>query len=195
MTLSDRSANTFEFASSFSFPPQNFFTYFVPIDPYSSLWRTTSLAGGCGAGYFGILAMLLAGIGLLYFKKDQYPICFAVISIIAITIMLGHYSPLYKIYFNWIPGISIFRIPARSQVFLVFSMSILAGFGCRYLIEAVLTKKQLAAIISLVFFQLSIIIAGAFFLKISVLSREIMLAVFYCIRCIYHIGICKIPEE
>jgi len=90
--------------------------------------------------------------------------------------MLGRHTPLYVLYFKLLPGISIFRLPARGIVFVVFSISILAGFGVHHLSMTSLSKKQHLLMLILSFFLLLCLFVGAKIFGIPLLSDKILLA-------------------
>jgi uncharacterized membrane protein YfhO len=172
MPLSDRAKNTYEFATFMSFPPQNFFTFLVP-KPHTALLDTNWEFGG----YLGVLSILLAGIGAVFSKPRQYTWCFGIIIFIAITIMLGHYTPVYHLYYKWLPIISTFRVPARCMFILVFSIAVLVGFGVQHLCESPLTRKQHGVVmVGLTIISLCLF-GGAKVFKIPLASKEMLLAI------------------
>jgi hypothetical protein len=137
MFLSDRAKNTYEFATFLSFPPKNFFTLIVP-NPKTPLVDTNVEF----TAYFGILAGVLAGVGLLCYRKPQDLWPYVMMLLMALTMILGEHTFLYKIYYTWLPGISIFRIPARSLVIFVFGMAVLVGFGVKHIAECGISLRQ-----------------------------------------------------
>lgn len=176
MSLSDRAQNTYEFATFMSFPPQNFFTFLV-AKPREALLNTNWEFGG----YMGILSAVLAAMGMVFSKHRRYSYCFGIIAVIAVTIMLGSYTPIYHFYFKHLPGISTFRIPARCLVVFVFSMAILVGLGIRQLCESHIPKRQQIFMMAVLAILLIALFVGADVLHISLTSREILLAIGFII--------------
>jgi len=173
MSLSDRAEKTYQFATSWSFPPRNFFTFLVPKPP-------SSLIDSALSGYFGILALILAGIGAGASKYRPHVWCFRIMALIAVTIMLGSYTPIYHLYYKWLPGISTFRIPFRCIVIFVFSMTALAGFGVRHICEATTGKQRLVAMIWPGILLLCLF-GGAAALRIPLTRKEMVTAVAFFI--------------
>jgi hypothetical protein len=172
LSLSDRAKNTYRFATFGSFPPQNFFTFLVPKieTPLLPMFWEFS-------GYLGIFSVILAGIGAGFSKHRRHVWCFMVILFIAVTIMLGSYTPIYYLYYKWLPGISTFRIPARCLVIFVFSMALFVGFGIQHICESAITRKQyIAAMVwsAILFLWLFV---GAKVFQIPFVSKEMVIAV------------------
>jgi len=172
MSLSDRAEKTYQFATAYSFPPQNFFTFLVPVIENSSLKPDVEFAG-----YIGIPAIILAGIGAAFYRHSPHTWCFRIMALIAAAIMLGKYTPLYHLFYNCLPGISTFRIPARCLVIFVFSMAILAGFGIQHICETTITRKHHIAAMGLCAVLLLCLFAGAAFFQVPLASKDIVLAV------------------
>ena len=171
ISLSDRAKNTFEFVSFMSFPPENFLTFFVARPKTVSLDIDVEFAG-----YFGVLAVVLAGVGGLFSTKRQYIWPCLLISLIAITMMLGNHTFFYQFYYNWVPGISVFRIPARCLVVFVFFMAVLVGFGMDHLCERRLTKRQNGILmVGLIFLSLGLVFWGKA-LQIPSMSKGMLFA-------------------
>jgi uncharacterized membrane protein YfhO len=173
MSLSDRAENTFEFATFYSFPPRNLFTFLIPKpDIDSSILN----ANWEFAGYIGIISIFLAGIGVLFSTLRQYTLSFASMLLIALTIMLGHYTPIYHLYYKWLPLLSTFRIPSRCLIILVFSMAVLCGLGVSHLNESQLTgKKNIVIIVGLTLLFICQL-GGCIFFKIPLNSKGPLLS-------------------
>jgi len=176
MSLCDRAKSTYEFATFISFPPLNFFTFLVPNPTTSHINTNREFAG-----YLGILPIILAGIGGGLSKQRRYTLCFGIMIFIATTIMLGHYTPIYQLFYKWLPGISTFRIPARCIVILVFSIAVLAGFGVRQLCETPLSRKQHIVVIACLAIILLCLFGGAKVFQIPLTSKEMLFAICFTI--------------
>jgi len=176
MSLSDRAKNTYEFATYMSFPPQNFFTFLVPrpqTDLLNTFWELS--------GYLGILSIVLAVTGAVFSKQRQHTCCFGIMLFIAATIMLGRYTPIYQLYYKWLPGISTFRIPARCLVIFVFFMAALVGLGVQQLNESQLTRKRQLFTMTFLTILLLSLFGGAKVLGVPLVSKEILLATAFVI--------------
>jgi uncharacterized membrane protein YfhO len=172
MSLSDRAEKTYQFATAYSFPPQNFFTFLVPVTKGSVLTADCEFSG-----YIGVLAVILAGIGACFSRHSQHTWCFRIMALIAVTIMLGNNTPIYHLYYQCLPGISTFRIPARCLVIFTFSMSALTGLGIQHICQTATTRKQRIAAMGLCAVLLLCLFAGAAFFQVPLASKDIVLAV------------------
>jgi hypothetical protein len=178
---SDRVKNSYDFVTTYSYPPQCFFTFLVPkpsvraswneLQSFRELVRSWELSG-----YIGVTSLMLAGIGSVFSKYRKYSLCFCVMSAISITVMLGYYTPIFKLYYKYVPGMSIFRIPSRCIIILVFSLSTLAGFGIDKLLKSELTVKFRIFLLIFVSIILIVLFGGAKFFGIPANSGEILVA-------------------
>jgi hypothetical protein len=173
MTLSERAANTYEFATSLSFHPKNFFTFLVPQPqtPPQVLNTNWELSG-----YFGILSLVLAAIGAIFSKHRKYTLCFMIMLFLALTMMLGNFTPIYHLYFKYFPLLSTFRVPARCMVIFIFLMSGLVGFGVQKICESQLTKKQHGVVMAWLAVLSLGLLGGANAFQISWVCKEMLLA-------------------
>lgn len=164
-SLSPRSMNTYEYATFLSFPPLNFFHF---IAPYYFSPPTLPLAPEFGC-YIGISSIILAFIGGAFSLFKKHSFAFGIMLFVAATFVLGCNTPVYFVYYNVLPLLSTFRVPARCMVLFIFIMSILAGFGIHHLCEFGLKKSQkYSVIIVLVIISVCIIYAIYAFRNIGV---------------------------
>lgn len=143
MLRSDRSANTYEFATFVSFPPSSALGLLVPytdtfrgfgatIDsnlPYSMVRIQWELAAYCGG-----LTLALAGIS---FAVRRQPVLTAVrvVLVLAVILMLGRYTPFFAVLFKLLPGLTMFRIPARAVLLAEWALAVAAAFGFDFLLQ------------------------------------------------------------
>ena len=135
---------SFKDASTFSLTPQYFITLIIPEffgSPINNTyWHHGNLWELCG--YAGVLPLILALIGIIYRKNNIYMPIFSVMALFTLLFSLGKYTPIFTIFYYYVPGFDLFRAPARFLFVYVFSISILAGFGSSFLTENI-SKKQL----------------------------------------------------
>ncbi len=107
--------------------------------PPSFTWRGTDLftAQNVGQSYIGALplALLIAGLvrgDLLQREVRFFAVAFAVMLLYA----LGWYTPVFRIVYEIVPGVSLYRRPADA-VFLIGALgSILAGYALHRMLAA-----------------------------------------------------------
>ncbi len=86
-----------------------------------------------GAGYLGLLPILLAGIAVAR-RRDRYTLFFAVASFVALLFAFG--TPLYALVYYGIPGFDQVRSPFRWLIVYSFCVAALAGLGVDALMAA-----------------------------------------------------------
>ena len=154
-SLSIRAMNTYEFVTFLSFNPLNLFHYIAPYFVSPSIKLAPEFA--C---YVGILSIILAFIGGAFSRHRQYTIPLIIMLLAAFTFMLGNNTPIYYVYYKFLPLFSSFRIPARCNVIFDFLLSILVGFGLQHICELGLKEYQrLYAIAGLVIISICIFVA------------------------------------
>ncbi len=147
--LSQRAAITFEKASEGSltwsqlatlFFPKMFgasgasgFEYFGP-GQYFYYWETCI--------YLGVLPLLLAVVSFTLAKKQKYVAFLLAIAAFSLVFTLGDNTPLFKLFYSFVPGFSKFRIPARMGILLTFSISLLSAFALQHIFYAEKTANE-----------------------------------------------------
>lgn len=138
-----------------SLHPAFLLTAFVPdlfgfglIDPKVEYWgpasanwsaQWLSLSKNMGMMYIGalpIMAIVLLGMrrGLLLSREIRF---FTIATVVMLIYALGRYTPFFELFYNYIPGIDLFRRPADATFLLGGTLAILAG----YLIHVNLTRN------------------------------------------------------
>ena len=104
--LSIRSGGlTFRTASSFSLQPADLLSALLPNYGGPPPIET--------AAYAGVTGLLLAIIGLLFYQRRPPARFAALLGTVALLLALGRYSPLYWVAYYVVPGVGLFRAPAR----------------------------------------------------------------------------------
>lgn len=108
-------------ASSFSLPPFEILTAFLPTftDPPFSEFNA----------YVGIVGLGLAWIGISNWRRSTYAPYLAGIAVLGLFLAFGGYNPLYRFFYDIIPGLNLFRVPARWLFLPAFGLAGLAGLG------------------------------------------------------------------
>ncbi len=85
-------------------------------------------------GYIGILPLVLAMTAALRWKHKARAF-FLLAAIVAVLLVLGRYTPLYRLMYK-IPVYNAFRIPPRNWYEFDFAVAVLAGAGLDTLLSA-----------------------------------------------------------
>jgi len=144
--------NSYEYATEWSFSPQEIITFFVPNYygfgklPYSgpatgnkemkvpTYWGQKVFEDV--APYMGIFVFFLAIIGMIYYKRDVFVQSLIVLSIFLLFISFGkNLSIIYDIFFYYVPSFNKFRAPSMALALMQFAFPILAGYGFNAILE------------------------------------------------------------
>jgi len=130
---------SFSEATIQSFSPKYFLTLIYPFifgNPANASYQLFN-KGGLDifwekTAYVGIIPLILAFFGVFYKKKQfLYKKAMIFLLIVSLLLVLGRYSPISFVYL--FPPFNFFQIPARFLILMIFSLSILAGYGLEML--------------------------------------------------------------
>jgi hypothetical protein len=134
--LSQRAQITYEKATEGSLSYPQLFTLILPKlfgtagaqsyaywgpGPYWYFWETCI--------YLGILPLFLAAIALVLRPGEKELWFYSGVGLFSLFFALGGSFPLHRFFFDYVPGFSTFRDPARMGIFLSFAASLLSAFA------------------------------------------------------------------
>ncbi|MFP4163381.1 MAG: YfhO family protein [Chitinispirillaceae bacterium] len=93
------------------------------------------------AVYAGILPLVLSFIAL-FFVRGSFVAFLGIMGLLSLLLSMGNGFFLYRLAFEFLPALSSFRVPARFGFYFIFSVSLLAGFGLKFLLENRETLKE-----------------------------------------------------
>jgi hypothetical protein len=116
--------------------------------PSSVVWDSgTFLAQNMGQLYFGaiplLLVMLAALRGQLWEREVRF---FAVAGVLALLYALGWYTPVFRVFYQLVPGVGLFRRPADATFLVGALAAILAGYAAHRLFKDPLTPWEPRAV-------------------------------------------------
>jgi hypothetical protein len=119
---------TYQEATTWSFDPKDVLLFFLPdaygyfldIKKYwvTQCWLKTLYTGG--------LPFILSAIYFIYGKNRKL---FLSLILFSIFLSLGHYNPLYKFVFQYVPFFNSIRYPVKFLFIFIIALSITAGLG------------------------------------------------------------------
>lgn len=92
--------------------------------------------------YFGCLPLLLACLGMVTSIKNRTVIRLLLFGLISFLLAFGPNLPVYTLFYDVIPGFSMFRIPARFLWICSLVVAMLAGFGCDSILTLSLNSRR-----------------------------------------------------
>ncbi|HEX6373468.1 MAG TPA: YfhO family protein [Longimicrobium sp.] len=85
--------------------------------------------------YLGALVVVLFALGVYYSRRNRYWWFFAGLGFFALTLSLGGNTPLYRLYYELLPGLKRFRAPDLAYYVLGFSLICMAAVTLERLAE------------------------------------------------------------
>ncbi|MBW3553804.1 MAG: YfhO family protein [Gemmatimonadetes bacterium] len=86
--------------------------------------------------YAGAFALLFLLIGAWYARKDRRWWFFVGLVVFALTISFGAHTPIYRLYYELLPGTKRFRAPSISFFLVSMSLVVMAGLAMEHLARA-----------------------------------------------------------
>ncbi len=91
--------------------------------------------------YMGVIALLLAILGIFAFRKKPLIISLLIVTVYYILLSFGqHFQSFYSLFYDYIPYFNKFRAPMMSVTITSFIISIFTGYGLTSLSETDLAK-------------------------------------------------------
>lgn len=122
---------SYQAATSFSLEPWN-----LPAALLPNYLPDAQLAGEF-VGYVGLVALALVVLAVVRGRRDARVWFFALLALLALSLALGRYNPLYFLAYHAVPGFRLFRVPARWLFLTSFGLAMLAGLGLDLVIPVV----------------------------------------------------------
>jgi hypothetical protein len=116
----------YEYSTSYSMPAAEVAAVAVPeLSGYLDTYRGTN-PFKLHVEYVGALALVLAALGAYFCRRNRYWWAFAGLGLFALTIALGGNTPLYRLYYELLPGTKRFRAPSISFFLVSLSLVMMA---------------------------------------------------------------------
>lgn len=107
--------------------------------------------------YLGVPLLLLAALG-----ARRRP-ALALFAAVALLLSLGRHLPGFRLIYDYIPFVSIFRYPVKAQIAALLPIAILGAFGVQMVVESVPLRRR-AMVIASVAAAAAAAIAGLLFI-------------------------------
>jgi hypothetical protein len=135
----------YEYSTSYSMPPRAILGIAVPEQVGANIQNEDGeyvfpIYRGENAfrlhtEYLGGLVVLLVALGAYYSRRNRYWWFFAGLGLFALTMSLGGNTPLYRLYYEVLPGLKRFRAPDLAYYVLGFSLICMAALTLERLAE------------------------------------------------------------
>ncbi|MGD0016842.1 MAG: hypothetical protein ABSC38_04925 [Verrucomicrobiia bacterium] len=162
---------SYEFAGTFSFPPENLITLIMPgflgdmiKMPYWGRWHLWETCL-----FLGVTGLILLAYGAVRGNRELRRFSLPM-ALILIVLALGSYTPLFKVLYHWMPGFDRFRGNAKFIIQASLFMVMLAGIGMDHLLKNRKNHNRVAPSVIL-------LIAGGVLASAAVYLRTQVMAV------------------
>jgi len=136
--ISTRSKSFFGDATYWSFPPRDMVYLILPFfyGPLEMRQEAIFKQDWLLLFYVGIVSLTLFVIAL-FFARDRTANYFKGVFVLGLIFIFGKFTPLYKIFYKFVPGFGLIRYPVKFFFLNAVSFSFLAGCGwdayCRHI--------------------------------------------------------------
>ena len=86
--------------------------------------------------YVGVVGVVLAALGAVHRWREPRVVFLVLAALVAILLALGPATPLFGLAHRVVPGVALFRVPARWLLVAVFALALLAAYGADALMAA-----------------------------------------------------------
>ncbi len=128
----------YRWASTYSLPPENLLTIFVPAlfgdvltVPY---WGRTFFWDA--NLFFGVVTVVLAFLGATAPGRSEARRGLVALILVMLVLSLGRHTWVHRLLFDWVPGFAQLRAPSKFSSFAVLAVALLAGIGVDRLLGA-----------------------------------------------------------
>ena len=136
----------YEFASSWSLHPEEIFALVIPefasfdtnTTPHKYWGRN---AFKINSEYVGIVPLFFAIIALSRIRKKNHIAFLLGLFILAVAYALGPHTPLHKLLYHLVPGVSVLRAPGMIAFLFAFALCALGAYGLHRLITDDITPE------------------------------------------------------
>ena len=131
----------FDFATSYSFPPENLLTLGIPYLFGTATPYTLSYYGRWwywdASAFIGMTPVVLVVLGAARRRAAGRGIAVA-LATVCVILAMGRYTPAYAALYHLVPGFDLLRSPSKFMFFATLFLALLAGMG----VDSLLTGQE-----------------------------------------------------
>jgi hypothetical protein len=116
----------YEYSTSYAFPPREMTALAVPEEVGFIGTYTGTNPLKLHTEYMGATVLLLVALGFRYARRNRYFWFFLGLALFTLSISFGGHTPIYRLYYELLPGTKKFRAPSVSLFLLSMSMVAMA---------------------------------------------------------------------
>jgi hypothetical protein len=134
----------YNYATNWSFSPVEVITFFVPSFVgfgTPTYWGTMTFTES--PIYLGVVISFFALLGVILRPKDKFVHLWVALGLLALLVSFGrNFSPIYDLFFNYIPLFNNFRIPSMILFIMALCMGMLGGVGLTEIVRLMRERKR-----------------------------------------------------
>ena len=135
VSIRSSAIGSFDYATNWSMHPNELITYVLPhFYGFGGSTYTGYMPFTDYPNYVGLMVLIIALFSLKKFKNER--VFFWIILLFSILLSFGKYfEDFYKIFYNYLPFFSSFRVPSMILIISNFCLYILCAFGLKDLLN------------------------------------------------------------
>ena len=135
VSIRSSAIGSFDYATNWSMHPRELITYVLPhFYGFGGSTYTGYMPFTDYPNYVGLMVLIIAFFSLKKFKNER--VFFWIILLFSILLSFGKYfEDFYKIFYNYLPFFSSFRVPSMILIISNFCLYILCAFGLKDLLN------------------------------------------------------------
>ena len=161
----------YEYSTSWSFHPEEIASQLVPEFVGINLQNEGDTYWGrngfkINSDYAGIVPLIFAFLAL-FLVRNRKIWFFSGLSLLALIYSLGAHTPIFRLFYHFVPQVKSFRAPGLILFLMVFSIAVIALFGLEKILGGIKDLKEnkkinnLLLILVLTFFGLAFLFSVA----------------------------------
>ncbi len=125
----------YAYATSWAMPPEETVGLAVPewIGILDNYWGQNGIK--LHTEYAGALTLLLIVVAVYLLRRNRYAWFFGGLAAFALTMCYGAHTPIYRLYYELLPGVDKFRAPSIAFYLVTLSLVVLAGLALERLTD------------------------------------------------------------
>jgi membrane protein YfhO len=133
--------SNFDFVTSFSLAPSHLVSIAAP-------WALDHTRDMESSGFIGFAGLALAGLGVA--GRSRQRLLWAGLALLGVLLALGHHTPLFRGFFHVVPGVRLFRVPARYLMLFTLAAAPLAAMGFERLWSGAGRGRTIASVLGMI---------------------------------------------
>ncbi len=131
---------TWTYATAFPCPPRDLLALIWPplvgaMETYDYDYGSLSTIPWGNYGYGGLVALVLAGVALALGWRRRIVLFWGAMLTLASMLVVGPHTPLYRVAWELLPGMKMFRFPTRFLVVSGLALAVLGAIGLDLLLR------------------------------------------------------------